>query len=163
MPQLDVHTFPTQIFWLVVSFVLLYWLMSAIALPRIEKIVEERRRRLDEDLEKAAQMKNEAESVIAAYEKALADARAQAQATVKQTTDRIAAESAERHREAAALLAEKTAAAEKSIAEAKERALASVREVAVEVAQAMAQRLTGAAPDGARAAEAVDAALRERA
>ena len=53
MPQLDFHTFPTQIFWLVVSFVLLYLLMRVVALPRIEKIVEERRRRLDEDLEKA--------------------------------------------------------------------------------------------------------------
>src|SRR3954466_11887746 len=98
MPQLDAHTFPTQLFWLVVSFLVLYWLMAKIALPRVEKIIEERRRRLDEDLEKAAQMKSEAEAVIAAYEKALAEARQQAQATVKQTTDRIAAEAAERQR-----------------------------------------------------------------
>ena len=38
MPQLHAHTFPSQIFWLVVSFVLLYLLMRAVALPRIEKI-----------------------------------------------------------------------------------------------------------------------------
>jgi len=53
MPQLHFHTFPGQIFWLVVSFVLLYWLMVKVALPRIEKIIAERRDRLDDDLEKA--------------------------------------------------------------------------------------------------------------
>jgi F-type H+-transporting ATPase subunit b len=163
MPQLDFHTFPTQIFWLIVSFIVLYVLMTAVALPRIERIVEERRRRLDDDLEKASQMKSEAEAVIAAYEKALAEARANAQATVKETTDRIAAESAERQRQAAAALAEKTEAAEKRIAEAKNRALAGVRDIAIEVAQAMAQRLTGGTPDAARTAAAVDAVMRERA
>jgi F-type H+-transporting ATPase subunit b len=163
MPQLDFHTFPTQIFWLFVSFVVLYVLMTAVALPRIERIIEGRRRRLDDDLEKASQMKSEAEAVIAAYEKALAEARANAQATVKETTDRIAAESAERQRQAAAALADKTEAAEKRIAEAKTRALAGVRDIAVEVAQAMAHRLTGGVPDAARTAAAVDAVMRERA
>jgi F-type H+-transporting ATPase subunit b len=162
MPQLDFETFPTQVFWLVVSFVLLYVLMRTVALPRIEKIIEERRGRLDEDLEKAAQMKTEAEAVIAAYEKALAEARANAQATVKATVDRIAAASAERQRQAAAVLAEKTNAAEARIAAAKADALRGVRDVAVEVAQAMAQRLTGATPETSRAAAAVDAVLQER-
>lgn len=163
MPQLDVTTFPSQIFWLAVCFVVLYVLMSAVALPRIERIVEDRRRRLDEDLEKATQMKSEAEAVIAAYEKALAESRAQAQATVKETTDRLAAEAAERQRQAASALAAKTAEAELRISEAKTKALGSLREVAVEVAQAMAQRLVGAAPDNARVAAAVDAVMRERA
>jgi F-type H+-transporting ATPase subunit b len=86
-----------------------------------------------------------------------------AQAPVKETTDRIAAESAERQRQAAAALAEKTEAAEKRIAEAKNRALAGVRDIAIEVAQAMAQRLTGGTPDAARTAAAVDAVMRERA
>lgn len=164
MPQIEqVYTFPSQIFWLVVAFAVLYFLMSKVALPRLGRVIEERRRRLDEDLEKAAQMKAEAEAVIAAYEKALADARAQAQATVKETNDRLAAEAAERLRVAGAAIAEKTEAAERRIAEARAAAMASVKDIAAEVALAMTERLAGTAVDPARARAAVEAAMTERA
>ena len=163
MPQLDAATFPSQIFWLVVSFALLYWLMSSVALPRIEKIIEERRNRVDTDLAKAAQMKSEAEAVIAAYEKALTEARAAAQATVRETNERMNAESAERQRVAGARLAEQAKEAEQRILQARDAALANIRTVAVEVARAAAERLTGAGVDEGRAGAAVDAVMRERA
>ena len=163
MPQLHFHTFPTQIFWLVIAFAVLYWLMAKVALPRIERIVEERRNRIETDLEKAAQMKTEAEAVIAAYEKALADARAEAQATMKATSDRLAAEAAERQRQANEAIGRQVAEAERRIAAAKETALTNVRGVAVDVARAAVSRLVGSEVDEARADAAVDAVIRERA
>jgi F-type H+-transporting ATPase subunit b len=163
MPQLHAHTFPSQLFWLVVSFAVLYWLMAKLVLPRIEKILEERKNRLDEDLEKAAQMKGEAEAVIAAYQKALADARLQAQAVVKETADRLAAEAAERQRAAAAGIQARTSEAESRIAAAKNQALGQVRDIAVDVAKAAAARLTGAEVPEAEVRGAVDAALGSRA
>jgi F-type H+-transporting ATPase subunit b len=163
MPQLNFHTFPTQIFWLVVTFAVLYWLMAKVALPRIERIVEERRNRIETDLEKAAQMKTEAEAVIAAYEKALAEARVRAQATVKETSDRLAAEAGERQRQASETLGRQVAEAERRIAAAKEAALANIRTVSVDVARAAVSRLVGADIDESGAGAAVDAVLRERA
>lgn len=162
MPQLDLQTFPPQLFWLAVIFIVLYVLMATLALPRLEKVVEARRARIDGDLERASQMKAEAEAVIAAYEKALAEARANAQATVKATTDRLAAEAAERQKQAAAKLAAMTAEAEKRVADAKAAALGNVRSVASEVARAAAHRLIGGDIDEAQAATAVDAVLQER-
>src|SRR5215469_18605785 len=143
MPQLDVTTFPSQIFWLIVCFVILYLLMANLAVPRLEKLVEDRRRHVEGDLEKASQMKAEAEAVMAAYEKALADARHQAQLTMRETTEKLAAEAAERQRQAAAIIAEKTSEAEKRIGAAKAAAMASLRDIAIDVAQAAAGRLTG--------------------
>jgi F-type H+-transporting ATPase subunit b len=163
MPQLDVTTFPSQIFWLIVSFVILYLLMANLAVPRLERLVEDRRRRVEGDLEKAAQMKAEAEAVIAAYEKALADARHQAQLTMKETADRLAAIASERQREAGATIAARTSAAEQSIAKAKAEAMGNLRSLAVDVARAAAARLTGSAVDEARAGAAVDAVLKGRA
>ena len=163
MPQIEqINTFASQIFWLLVAFGVLYWLMAKVALPRLEKVIEDRRRRLDDDLEKAAAMKSEAEAVIAAYEKALADARAQAVATVKETNDKLSAEAAQRLAQANAAIAERTTAAEKRIAEARAEAMASVREIAVEAAQAMAERLTGAGVDRGRIQGAVESAMQER-
>jgi F-type H+-transporting ATPase subunit b len=163
MPQLDVTTFAPQLFWLAVSFIVLYVLMTKVALPRVGAAIAERRARIDGDLERAAQMKSDAEAVMAAYEKALGEARAQAQETVRQTSERLAAEAAERQRAAGAKLAEQTAAAEKRIAAAREAALANVRSIAVDVARTAAQRLTGVDIDEARAGAAVDAVMKGRA
>src|SRR5665213_3451221 len=94
MPQLDYATFPPQLIWLAITFVILYVLMSRIALPKVGGIIVARRNKIDGDLEKASAMKTEAEAVIAAYERALAGARQAAQATLKATTETLAAAAA---------------------------------------------------------------------
>lgn len=162
MPQLDLATFPPQLIWLAITFIVLYLLMAKLGLPRISRVLEARHRAIEGDLEKAQQMKVEAEAVIAAYERALSEARQQAQLTLKETTDRLNADAAERQRQTAEKLAAETAAAERRIAQAKNAAMADLRDMAVEVARAAAARLAGGALDGAGAAAAVDAVMRER-
>ena len=163
MPQLDVSTFTPQLVWLAISFIALYLLMSRLALPRVDAIIEARRKRMDDDLARAAAIKAEAEAVIAAYQRTLAEARAQAQAAVKERTDRFAAEAAEQQRQLAEALAEQTRAAEREIGAAKERAFAEIRNVAVDVARSVTEKLTGSAADEAKLAPAVDRAMAERA
>jgi F-type H+-transporting ATPase subunit b len=163
MPQLDLSTFASQIFWLIVSFVVLYVLMAKLGLPRVGAAIEARRRRREEDLDRAAQLRRDAEAVVAAYESARAGAREQAQMTIRETTERLAAAAAERQRELTIVLAERTTAAEREIAAAKERALAEIRGVAADVAASVAAKLTGSPPDQGTIAAAVDRVIAERA
>jgi F-type H+-transporting ATPase subunit b len=163
MPQLDVATFAPQLVWLAISFFVLYLLMSRIGLPRVAVALEARRRRREEDLERAAQLRREAEAVVAAYESARAAARQEAQATIRETSERLAAAAAERQRELTAVLAERTGAAERDIAAAKERALGEIRSVAADVAGSIAARLIGASPRQPDIAAAVDRVIEERA
>src|SRR6185437_3685782 len=137
MPQLEFSTFLPQLVWLAITFVLLYLLMAWIGLPRVGGIIEVRRRRIDDDLARAAQLKSEAEGVMAAYQQALATARAEAQSAVKETTDRLAAEAAERQRQLSEALAEQTVTAERRIAAAKQQALAEMRGIAVDVGRSV--------------------------
>src|SRR5262249_13687245 len=123
MPQLEVSTFVPQLFWLAVTFGLLFLLMAKIGLPRVGGLIEARRQRVDEDLARAAQLKSQAEAVLAAYQETLANARSEAQAAVKDMTDRMAAEAAQRQRQLRDSLARQTAEAVRQIAEAKQRAL----------------------------------------
>jgi F-type H+-transporting ATPase subunit b len=162
MPQLDLATFPPQLIWLAITFLALYLVMRAVGLPRVGEVIAARRARIDGDLEKAQQLKNETEAVIAAYEKALAEARAQAQITLRETTEQLNAQSAERQRKVVEELGRETAAAERRINEAKQAALGSLREIAVEATREAAEKLTGVALDANRAGSAVDGAMRER-
>jgi F-type H+-transporting ATPase subunit b len=163
MPQLDVSTFVPQLFWLAVTFGLLLLLMARVGLPRVGGLIEARRRRVDEDLARAAQLKTEAEAALAAYQEALAKARAEAQAAVKETTDRMATEAAERQRQLSESLARQTAEAEQQIAAAKQRALSEVPGIATEVARSVAEKLIGSSADTASVAAAVDRAIAARA
>ena len=163
MPQLDVSTFTPQLVWLAITFVVLYLLMSRLGLPRVNAILEARRKRLDDDLARAAEIKAEAEAVVAAYQRTLAEARAKAQAAIKERTDQFAAAAAEQQQQLAEALAERTRAAEREIGAAKERAFAEIRNVAVDVARSVTEKLTGSAAYEAKLAPAVDRAMAERA
>src|SRR5690242_2794093 len=79
-PPFDTATFGGQLLWLTITFVLLYVLMSRLVLPQLTGIIEGRRERIARDLDDAAGMKTKAEDAGAAYEKALSEAKARAQA-----------------------------------------------------------------------------------
>jgi len=159
MPQLDISTFAPQLFWLAIWFVILYLLMAKLGLPRVVAALDARRQRREDDLAQAARLKSQAEAASAAYQRTLAQARAAAQATIKEATDRLAAAAAERQRELAAALAGQIEAAERRIAASKDEALAEIRGVALDVGRSVVEKLTGRLPDAARLAAAVDSSL----
>ena len=162
MPQFDPAFFTPQLFWLLLTFVTLYALMALVALPKIGAVLDERQRRIDDNLAKAAQLKAEADAAVAAYEKALAESRAQAQKVIREAADRLAVEADARSRAQAARLADLVKAGEDRIAAAKVQALANVRTVAAEVAGSVVERLVGQSADPARLTASVAAAFEEQ-
>lgn len=163
MPQFDPSTFGPQLFWLLVTFVTLYLLMSRLVLPRITDILGQREDRIDGNLRRAESLKEEADQVLGAYQKAIADARHQAQAALAQAAAEMTASATRREAEFAKKMAAETAAAETRIRAAKTQALAEVRGIAAEVAALMAGKLTGGAVDTGAAGQAVDGVMKERA
>ncbi len=159
-PPFAKETFASQIVWLVITFVALYLVISRIAIPRIGGIFEERAKRIEGDFADAQRSKEEAEAALAAYEKALADARNRAQAIGAEIRDKLHAEAEERRKGLEAKLNAQLAEAEKSIAATKTAAMANVRGIAVDAASAIVERLIGTAPAAPAVAAAVDEALK---
>jgi F-type H+-transporting ATPase subunit b len=145
-PPFDKQTFPSQLLWLTLTFVALYLLMARVALPRIDSILARRRARIDGDLAEALRLKGESDAAIAAYEKALADARGRAQALVNDARQRQAAEAEGARKALEATLNARIAEAEGSIAHTKTAAMVNVRGIATEAAAAIVERLIGIAP-----------------
>ena len=95
LPQLDVATYSSQVFWLIISFIVLYFLVAKLAMPRIAEVLEERQERIEDDLDKAETLKKEAYQVRIEYEKALSAAREKAQDAPRHAQEEIAKRSAE--------------------------------------------------------------------
>jgi len=163
MPQLHFQDFPPQLVWLAITFVVLYLLMSKVALPKIGQVLDARAIKITADLDRATKLKDEAAGVLAAYEKALADARAQAQATIKAVSERMQKDAEAREGALAKKLVADTEAAEGRIKAARDQAMASLSQVAAEITRAAAEKLIGQPVNDAVAQAAVAAAAKERA
>jgi len=154
-PPFNKTTFASQLFWLVIAFVLLYVLMAKLALPRIGAIIESRQKRIADDIADAGKLKIQSDEAIAAYEKALADARARAHAIANETRDKQAAAADATRKKIEGELNAKLTDAEKTIAATKKAAMANVRGIAADATKAIVERLIGTAPSDS----AVDAAI----
>jgi F-type H+-transporting ATPase subunit b len=159
-PPFEKQTFASQLLWFALTFVVLYLLMSRLALPRIGSILEERRRRVESDLAEAQRLKEASDAAIAAHEKALAEARGRAQTLANETREKAAAAAELRRKEVDAKLGAHIAEAEKSIAGTRTAAMANVNGIASEAAAAIVERLTGIVPRSQEVADAVGDVLK---
>ncbi len=161
MPQIEVATFASQIFWLIVAFVTLYYLLSRRALPRLAEVLEARQDRIATDLDEAERLRREAEAALASYEAAIAKARDQAHALLAETQTRLQAEAGKRQAELDLRLAEQLSEAEARIGEARQSALKELEEAAVTVAQTALEHLAGVKVAKKTAQTALRAVLEE--
>jgi len=157
LPQLDISTWPSQIFWLVVIFAIGYVLMAKVVTPKIGDVLEERRARLDDDLGKAREASADAAKIRAEYEASLEKARSDAADFAREAAADSAKKAATVEGKAAKKLASKVAEAEKKLAEARSEAMENLNTVAAEAALQAVQGLTGMKATKAQAEKTVKA------
>lgn len=160
MPQLDVTTFANQIFWLVVAIVALYLILSRVALPRIGAVLAERRGTITNDIARAEELKLKAEEAETAYQKALADARAEASRIIDKAKAEMQAELDVALQKADAEIAARTAESEARIAEIRDSAADAVETVAKDTVSAVLAAL-GQKADGQAVTAAVEARIKQ--
>ena len=159
LPQLDPATFGNQIFWLLVTLVVIYFILSRIALPRIAAVLAERQGSITNDLAAAEDLKAKAVEAEAAYNKALADARAEAQTIITQAKAEIKADLDKAMAKADAEISARAAEGEKKISEIRANAMESVKVVAKDAAAEIVAAMGGKA-DGRTVTAAVNARMK---
>jgi F-type H+-transporting ATPase subunit b len=152
--------FASQLLWLVVSFVLLYLLVSRLALPRVGSILEARRSRIAADFAEATRLKSATDVALADYEKSLVAARTRAQAIAAETREQLNAEAEKSRKALEEQLNIKLAEADRAIATARVSAMANVRSIAIDAAGEIVTRLIGITPPDQSTAQAVDEVLK---
>jgi len=156
LPQLDISTWPSQLFWLVVLFTAGYILMAKFVTPRIGSVLEERRAKLDEDLGKARSASEDAARIRAEYEADLDAVRSAAAETAKQAAAEATKQAEASDAKIAKKLAEKVAKAEAKLATARSEAMANLNNVAAEAAMAAVAQLANIQTTAAQAAKTAD-------
>lgn len=160
MPQLDFDTFSSQIFWLVVTFAALYALLARSVLPRIHDVLENRQNKITHDIDRAEQLRNEAEEAREVYERALKESRAKAQALISESAALMDKSSAVRHAELDAKLTKQLAEAESNILSAKTQAFSKLAPASKELTQQIVEKLTGQKPKEAEVTAVVETLLK---
>jgi len=145
MPQLDFSTFSNQIFWLVVTLVVIYFILSRIALPRIGGALADRAGTITNDLVEAEELKQRALEAEQAYEKALADARAEAQSINVAMRAEIQAQLDVELAKADAQISARTTEAALALSEIRSSAMVSVKDVAKATAKEIVAVMGGKA------------------
>jgi len=157
MPQLNFATWPNQVFWLLVALVIIYIVLTKIAMPRIASVLAERKGRINGDLAAAEELKSKAKAAEKAYNLALEQARVEAGKIILATKAEIQKDLNAAMADADAQILAKAAESEKRIAEIREGAVQAVAEVARETAGALVSALGGTAD-----AAAIEAAVAAR-
>jgi F-type H+-transporting ATPase subunit b len=156
-PPFKTETFPSQIFWLVITFAFLFVVLWRVAGPRIQGVIGTRRGQIEGDLAKAQSHRSDAEGASAAYQAALAAARTRSQALAEENRKRIAGEVDRAKQEADEAALADIARAEARIQASRGEAHTHVLNAAQEAAIAIVARLTGENVQNDEAARAVRA------
>ena len=143
-PPFDPTYMISQLFWLAITFTLLYFIMSRIILPRIGGTLEDRSSRIAQDLDEAARLKEETDESIAAYSQELAEAKTKAAKIAQKAKDEAAEKANKERAKAEAALDAKLAEAETRIAGIKAKALGEVDGIAEETTKTIVEELLGA-------------------
>ncbi|MEM8616307.1 MAG: hypothetical protein AAGF20_05165 [Pseudomonadota bacterium] len=157
-PPLDTWHFPSQIFWTLLLFGLLYFSLSRFILPKLGNTIETRQSTLADDLDEAQQFSDKAEDAKKALEKRMAEARASARETADAARGKIESEISAETAKVGAELNTKLEAAEARIADLRQEAMANVDQIAIEATQSITNRFGVKTPAG-RAKTAVAKAL----
>lgn len=160
MPQLVKEDMAPQLFWLVILFLVLYAVLSLVALPRVASTLEARDAKMSGDVAAAEKASQDTRALVEAYQKRLADARGQARTLTQQRSEADAAAAAARLGELAEKLNARAAEAEKRIAQQRGDVMAGLEQMAAELAQSAYAKLAGQPADKSALDAKVSTALK---
>jgi F-type H+-transporting ATPase subunit b len=147
MPQLNFHDFAPQVVWLVIAFVVLYLIMSNLAIPAISGTLDKRQGKIQGDLDAAEKASQDTRALVAAYEKRLGDAREEARKLQRERAEADGATTSARLAELGERLGGKIDEAEKRIAGQRAQVLESLEDMAHDIAADVYGKLAGQPAD----------------
>ena len=147
MPQLNFHDFAPQLVWLLIAFVVLYLIMSRLAVPAIADTLEKRQAKIQGDLDAAEKASEDTRAAVTAYQKRLADAREEARRLTRERGEADASSASAELTRLGEKLGAQIDAAEKRIAGQRAQVLEGLEQMASDVAADVYAKIAGQPAD----------------
>ena len=129
-------------FWVFVSFVAFFGLLIYLKVPKmITGLLDERADMIRKEIEEAAQLREDAQSILADYQRKQREAEKEAEEIVAQAKEEAALLKAETEKTLHEQIERRTKLAEDKIAQAEAQAVADVKNTAASAAAGAARRL----------------------
>ena len=142
MPQLEITTYPSQIFWLVVSFLILYLIMSRIIIPKIASVIKSRESEIKNSIHISEQMYRDTEIINNEYEETKRNIDNEAREIInhiKKTTNKKITSSTELLKKRLEKKLEKN---EQEIISKKKRALKEINKISLNLSEEILKKLS---------------------
>jgi F-type H+-transporting ATPase subunit b len=156
----------TPEFWVLASFVLFIGLLVYLKVPgKVAALLDDRAARIAKELDEARKLREEAQGLLADYERKRRDAEKEAEAIIAQAREEAEVFAVETRQKLAETIERRGRLAEEKIAQAEVQAVKEVRAAAAELAIAAATRIIAGEVQGAKADQLVDdsiASLKDR-
>jgi F-type H+-transporting ATPase subunit b len=146
-------------FWVAIAFVVVVAGLVWKGGPLLTKMLDDRALKIKSEIEEAARLREEAQRILAEYQRKQRDALKEVEAIIAQARREAEAAAAQGARDLAAALDRRQRLALEKIALAETKAMAEVRNTAVDVAMAAVRHIAADALDPARKSKLIDDAI----
>ncbi|MDR1694732.1 MAG: hypothetical protein LBR70_06060 [Lactobacillaceae bacterium] len=141
MPQLDPGSFASQVFWLLICFISLYFIVSTFFTPKMDGILNKRQKTIDSHIEKAKKHKEKANKLFEQYEDALDEAHNKASESFEKALKELKAYIEDKKVSLQSELYDYTKKMQESVRKDKEKALGEINLTAVGLANEIAAKI----------------------
>ena len=143
MPQLNPEFWVSQIFWLTLTFGILYIVLSKFILPKISANLELRKSQIQENIEAADKQRQDSESKIKEFEKIILKSKSEAKSIFKETREKTLKDINSKKETLEKQINEEIKKAEKEINELKKTAPQRINKIAIETSSEILKSLLG--------------------
>ncbi len=162
MPQLDFNTFSSQIFWLVITFTIFYFVMARVAIPVIVSVRQNRQERIAGDLDRAEKSRVEAETIEQQYKSSIAETAHQSSDIMAEAAQTIATHADGEYKKLEASLATKFKAADQAVEALEQKAVDEISAISVGLSQKIIEKISAIAITEVKAKKVVENIVTQR-
>tara|TARA_B100000242_G_scaffold114379_1_gene79800 strand:+ start:276 stop:860 length:585 start_codon:yes stop_codon:yes gene_type:complete len=144
MPQLDPEFWISQIFWLVLTFGLLYIILSKFILPGISKNLENRKSQIVENIETADNQRLESEKLNKEYERVILDSKLKAKSIINNAKKKLINDINKKQELLQNEIDKEIKSAEKEIKMLIDESPAKINKIAIDTSSDLLKQLIGA-------------------
>ena len=156
MPQLNPEFWVSQIFWLTLTFGILYIVLSKLILPKISANLESRKSQIQENIEAAEKQRENSETKLKEYDEIILKSKLEAKNIFKDAREKTLKDINLKRETLDKQIDEEIKKAEKEIEILRKSAPEKINKIAIETSSKLVKRLIGAEVNNSSVSAIVD-------